>query len=320
MTLSEWDIIDGLVQGSSKPPHRLGLFQSIGDDAAIFGNPREAKKWAITQDLLVEGVHFRLDWIGPEDLAYKAIAVNLSDLAAMAAEPRFLLLGLSIPPHVSTAFIRSFSKAFLGTCRREHLSLIGGDTCKGKRSLVIQVTAIGTISLRHALLKRGARTGDSLYVSGPLGASALGLACLRRGVKSPLIRRHLRPPIRSRFAQGLGRHRFASSMTDISDGLLLDLEELCGQDLDAKLDFDRLPIDRESKRLAARLGLDPTPFLLGGGEDYELLFTIPARKHTDFLRWCSKHRHKVFRIGKMIRRKGRQLSFAHFKKGYEAEF
>lgn len=303
-TLSEFDIISLLNTRSSSPQ----LIRGIGDDAAVFGNPKDPLKWVITQDLLSEDIHFRLKWISPADLAYKSIAVNLSDLAAMGATPKFVLLSMGIPKTIPDSFIRRFSRAFLKTCHDQEIILIGGDTCDSQNGLWIQVTALGQAPARQILYRHGATPGDLIFISGPLGASSLGLHLLTKKKRSALAKRHHRPPIRTAFAQALAKRGFASAMTDISDGFLFNLETMCGTTLCAAIDVDRLPIDALTQREANRHTIDPLPFALGGGEDYELLFTVPPKKAPAFKRWCHAHHYTAHELGQMSKHSPRRHS------------
>lgn len=334
--LSEHDIIELFSsQKKRKRPLARDLLISIGDDAAVFQiNTRNTSphQIAVTQDALNEHVHFRLDWISPEHLAIKAIHVNVSDLAAMGATPHYLLLSLSLPKTVPDAFIIAFAKQFRKTCRQLNIELIGGDTCDSARDLSIHVTAIGTLP-HPPITRSGAAAGDHLYVSGPLGGSALGLRALYKHQKSALIKRHHRPPVRTQFGAALAKLHIVSAMTDISDGLLIDLETLCSPTLGATLDLSRVPIDAATRRDAARLGEDALALALGGGEDYELMFTVPEKHHTYFKHWVKKNRYRVFAIGRMHAKKKteetisvdyskkntpRIASLASLKKGYVA--
>jgi thiamine-monophosphate kinase len=302
--LSETDIID-LFKFRTSRKTGSGLLCGIGDDAALIAGPRKGTAYVVTQDLLAEGVHFRLDWISARDLAYKAIAVNLSDLAAMGATPRFLLLSLGLPKTLSDRWIKMFARHFLRVCEENGIVLIGGDTCAARRDLSIHVTAIGSVRTRSAVHRTGARAGDGIYTTGPLGASALGLLCLKRGMTSPLVKRHCRPPIRTAFAAALAQKGLASAMTDISDGLLLDLEALCGGELCAELVLGAIPIDAETRRAAKKLGIDPLPLVLGGGEDYELVFAVPERKEKALAAWCRRGDYTVYELGQLRRRSPR---------------
>lgn len=326
MVWSEFDIIS-LFKSKKTAPY---LVRGIGDDAAVISAPNKGESWVMTQDLLTEGIHFRRDWISARDLATKAIAVNLSDLAAMGATPRFLLLTLGLPKTISDAWIASFARHFLRVCAQHKLILIGGDTCASDHDLSIHVTAIGSAPTRNIVYRTGAKDGDCIYTSGSLGASAVGLECLKRGVKSSIVEYHLRPPIRTAFAQAMAAKGFASAMTDISDGLLLNLESLCADSLQAHLDRTAIPIDAMTERVATRLGADALALALGGGEDYELVFTVPARKEADFVCWCREKYYGVYKLGKMSKRSAshrekiilwdethKEISLKGVKKGYQ---
>lgn len=322
--LSELNIINLF----NKRTRNRSLLRGIGDDAAVFGHPNDSLKWVVTQDLMSEGTHFRLDWITPQDLAYKIIAVNLSDLAAMGAHPQFLLLSLGIPTKIPDIFLKKFSRAFHKICREQKVALIGGDTCESAHDLWLQVTAIGQAKKTQIAYRTGAKAGDPIYVTGSLGASALGLYCLEYGIKTPLIKRHHRPPVLTEFAHALAQRGFASSMTDVSDGLLLDLETLCGDKLTACIEADKVPIDLQTRHTAKKHALDPLSFALGGGEDYELIFTVRKSQNSLFHTWAKSFPH-ITHIGHMIPSKDSNklivldthqhpLSLNHLSKGYIA--
>lgn len=254
---------------------RRDVEKGIGDDCALLNVP-EKMTLAISQDTLVEGVHFLPD-IDPADLAYKALAVNLSDLAAMGAEPAWLTLALTLPA-VDETWLTAFSHSLFATLDDYHVQLIGGDTTRGPLSLTLGIH--GLLPAGRALCRSGARAGDRIYVTGTLGDSAAGLALLQHQVHltdtlsyNTLLLRHLRPE--PRILQGQALRALASSAIDISDGLLSDLGHIlrasgCG----AQLDINKLPLSS-----ALRNHFDQrqvVQWALSGGEDYELCFTVPA--------------------------------------------
>ncbi|MFC0140934.1 thiamine-phosphate kinase [Erwinia mallotivora] len=253
---------------------RRDVEKGIGDDCALLTLP-EKQTLAISTDTLVEGVHFLRD-IHPADLGYKALAVNLSDLAAMGADPAWLTLALTLPS-VDEAWLKAFSDSLFELLDYYDMQLIGGDTTRGPLSLTLGIH--GLIPQGRALKRSGARPGDWIYVTGTLGDSAAGLALLQHRIKiddpvvhEALIKRHLRPM--PRILQGQALRDLASAAIDISDGLISDVRHIlrasgCG----ARLNLETLPLSEVMKQ-----HFEPDQLLswaLSGGEDYELCFTVP---------------------------------------------
>ena len=240
---------------------RRGLAQRIENDAAeLAGN------LVVTQDALVEGVHFRLDWTSWRDLGFKAAGVNLSDLAASAAVPEGLVVTLGLPPATSLDDVLALYEG-LGEAG---VPVLGGDTTVSERVL-LSVTALGRSERVPG--RGGARPGDALVVTGPLGASAAGYFCLREGIESPLVRAHLRPPLRLAEGRRLGRD--AHAMLDLSDGLAADAGHLA-QRSGCKLvvDLEHVPVADGVSEVARRVGTDVWELACGFGEDYELLAAL----------------------------------------------
>lgn len=248
----------------------------IGDDCAVLNlNLAEKKMLTISTDTLVVGNHFLPD-IDPADLACKALAVNLSDLAAMGAEPAWLTLALTLP-HVDEAWLSSFSDSLFTQLNYYDMQLIGGDTTRGPLSMTLGIH--GFVPVGRALKRSGAKPGDWIYVTGTPGDSAAGLAILQDKliVRSPedaryLLTRHLRPV--PRVLQGQALRGLASAAIDISDGLIADLGHIlqasgCG----ARINLEALPLSPAlSSHVAQSQALR---WALAGGEDYELCFTVP---------------------------------------------
>ena len=273
------------------PDRAPGLTLGIGDDAAIVRPTRRADL-VLTTDLSVQGVHFRLDLHPAQSIGHRALARAVSDLAAMGARPRFALLSLSLPRTTRRSWISAFYDG-LGTLAESlGVTLIGGDTAVTPSGAVIaDVVAVGEITHGQALHRRGAQPGDSLYVSGRLGLSALGLALLKSkkwaagAVPLPgqlgtrdgraALQTHLHPEPRCRVGITLARRGLASAAIDISDGFARDLGRLCeASGCGATLWEDRLPL------VNLKAVRDSTPLELGlyGGEDYELIFTVPRSR------------------------------------------
>lgn len=260
-----------------------GLLLGIGDDAAIFRCAAKME-WVSTCDAFLEGVHF-LPQITPADsVGFKSLARAASDLAAMGADPRFFLLTLALPASRTGRWLDEFLRGMARAARELDLRLIGGDTTQYPK-VAITITVLGAVRSDLAVTRSGARPGDLVYVSGRLGGAQLGLEVLRRGLgKSPLyrpfLRPHLYPRIRLELGSWLARHRMASSMMDISDGLSTDLSRLCrASKVGARIATDRIPcVQIPQSPALARLKLDPLQMALHGGDDYELLFTVPPAK------------------------------------------
>jgi len=246
----------------------------IGDDCALLTVP-EKQLLAISTDTLVSGIHFLAD-IDPADLGYKALAVNLSDLAAMGADPAWLSLALTLP-EVNEEWLKAFSDSLFEQMNYYGMQLIGGDTTRGPLSMTL--TIHGHIPFGRALTRSGARIGDWIYVTGTLGDSAAGLAILQdrlqvsdRAAQEYLLARHLRP--HPRVLQGQALRDLASSAIDISDGLISDLRHvLNASECGARIELDELPL---SQTLTSNTDEDQAlRWALTGGEDYELCFTVP---------------------------------------------
>ncbi|SNY62358.1 thiamine-phosphate kinase [Pantoea sp. GL120224-02] len=253
---------------------RRDVEKGIGDDCALLNVP-EKQTLAISTDTLVAGVHFLRD-IHPADLGYKALAVNLSDLAAMGADPAWLTLAITLP-EVNESWLAAFSDSLFELLDYYDMQLIGGDTTRGPLSLTLGIH--GLVPTGRALKRSGAKPGDWIFVTGTLGDSAAGLSLLQHrhrlndpAVHEVLIKRHLRPM--PRVLQGQALRNLATSAIDISDGLIADLGHiLTASRVGARLNLEALPLSA-----ALRDHFEPEQVLtwaLSGGEDYELCFTVP---------------------------------------------
>lgn len=271
---SEFDIIRQYFNASTRPP-RKDVALAIGDDCAIT-EIKANQRLAITTDTLVEDIHF-FSHISAADLAYKALAVNLSDLAAMGAEPAWVSLALTLPK-IDHDWLQAFSDSFFEVLDHYNIDLIGGDTTKGAK-ITITITAHGLLPRDKAMCRHGAQKGDWIYVTGCLGESAVGLNVLNEhkhgdsysALQQYVIERHLRPTPRVLFGQTIAP--YASAAIDISDGLLSDLSHILERsDVGATLHLDKLPLN---PNLVHEIGQAAETFALTGGEDYELCFTVP---------------------------------------------
>lgn len=254
-----------------------------GDDAAVVKPPRGLRE-VLTTDALVEGVHFDRAFVPADAVGHRSLAVNLSDLAAMGAGPRAVLLSLALPGDLTAAFLDGFLDGFLAHAAAHRAAVIGGNITRTPGPLVINVTAIGTVKPRRALTRSGARPGDEIYVTGWVGDAATGLAMLRGAgdmaatLESACVARYLRPEPRLRAGLQLSHYDAASSCVDLSDGLADGLRQLAqasgvGIDVDAAA----LPISQASRAWHEASGTDALTAALAGGDDYELLFTVRPR-------------------------------------------
>ncbi|HEX6323913.1 MAG TPA: thiamine-phosphate kinase [Vicinamibacterales bacterium] len=274
----------------ARVPHdHAGLIAGIGDDAAIV-RPARNRVEAVTTDMLVEGVHFRRDWSSPRDIGAKAIAVNVSDLGAMGAEPRFALLSLALPMDFPLDDFDGLADGVREAAREAGIAIAGGNLTRSPGPLIVDVTAFGDVHPRKVLRRDGARPGDEVYVTGTIGAGAAGLAWLERhGVPAdthqawPAVRRACRPASSARAGVALSRAAASRAAIDLSDGLADGIRRVaeasgCGMTIDAAA----LPIDPAARAVFELLGRDPLRAAIEGGDDYELLFTVPARTRGRF--------------------------------------
>ena len=236
------------------PARPAAVVVGIGDDAAVV-EPERGTLDVATTDALVEGVHFDRAFCSPADAGHKALAVNLSDLAAMGAMPRHALLSLALPPACPVSDVDELLAALLALAERHRTALIGGNVAASPGPLVIGVTAIGSVGRRRVLTRGGARPGDVLYVSGRIGGAAAGLAALR---------------------VALGRNRAARACIDLSDGLGDAVRQLAAASgAGARIEAAALPIEPQARAWFDAAGRDPVLAALQAGEDYELAFTAP---------------------------------------------
>lgn len=277
---------------SSLIPHPSSLAVGIGDDAAVIKQVG-GRESVITADLLVEEIDFRRATIRPRLLGHKALAVSLSDIAAMGARPRWALVSLGVPRTVwASNFVDDFYDGFFALADHYGVALVGGDVSRTPDKIVIDSIVVGETVGGQAVLRSGARPGDHIFVTGTLGGSAAGWRFLEHGArlgeernfgrKGPevkrLLLRHQRPEPRVRWGELLGAQRLATAMIDLSDGLSSDLAHLCRESrTGALLKASRLPINPSVTRVCGRRALDPLALALHGGEDFELLFTIRPR-------------------------------------------
>jgi thiamine-monophosphate kinase len=316
--MGEFDLI---ARYFTRPVARAAL--GVGDDCALLA-PTPGMQLAVSSDMLVEGRHF-LSTVDPARLGHKALAVNLSDLAACGARPLAFTLALALPA-ADEAFLAPFAQGLLALAGRHDCELVGGDTTRGP--LTIAITVFGEVAPGAALLRSGARPGDDLYVSGTLGDARLALEVLRGQAAVPgeafaRIRRAMEEP-EPRVALGLALVGIASSAIDVSDGLAGDLGHVLRRSsVGAVVEVDALP---RSADLGAQAEAVQRECLLAGGDDYELVFTAPAGRRAAVAGAAQAAATAVTRIGRIepgqglrfVDAAGRELkgpstSFDHFR-------
>ena len=257
-----------------------GLRLGIGDDAAVLRNS-PGDEIVLSCDASLEGVHFHARNQPPESVGYKSLARATSDLAAMGAFPAYFLLTLALPNEKTGNWLDRFARGMARAARAFHIRLIGGDISRAS-AVTVSLTVLGTAAPGKIVLRSGARPGDLICVSGELGKAQLGLELVLRGFSSnprlkPLLEPHFFPRIRLNLGQWLAARRVASAMMDLSDGLSMDLPRLCqASGTGAKLFEEKIPRVTIPPALSGQ-NLLPLELALHGGEDYELLFTVPPR-------------------------------------------
>lgn len=297
MSTGEFDLIDRI---RARATTRDDVVLGIGDDAAVL-QPPPGRQLVVTTDTLNAGVHFP-EITRPEDIGWKTLAVNLSDLAAMGAQPAWCTLSLSLPGS-DPVWLDGFIDGFLELAAQHGIALVGGDTTRG--SLSIAVTAMGLVETGMALRRDAARVGDDVWVSGTLGDAAGALAQWKSGVRGDAsLRARLDRPV-PRVALGRALHGIASSCIDVSDGLCADLGHICaGSGCAAQIEVEALPA---SEALRAAFDGDARCLLQAtGGDDYELCFTVPAGARVQVAALAARLGVRMTRIGCIVDGEGVQ--------------
>jgi thiamine-monophosphate kinase len=299
-------LIERLRARAGAPPDWVVL--GIGDDAAVL-RPERGTLDVLSTDSLVEQVHFRLDLSATRDVGHKALAVNLSDLAAMGATPRAALLSLALPDTLRLSQFDGLIDGFSELAAAVRMPLVGGNLTRSPGPIVIDVTVVGSVRPRRLLSRAGGRAGDELYVTGTLGAAAAGLGMLTGRVErgaldaaaKACVRRYERPDARLRCGQIVGKTRSATACMDVSDGLADAVAQLArASRTGAVVDATDVPVEAGAAAWAAASGGDALTLALSGGEDYELLFAVAPRQRRKFLAAIKRAGAlPVTRIGKL---------------------
>lgn len=260
--------------------------KKIGDDCAILPKDKQTDL-VITTDLLVEDIDFRLEWTKPEFLGQKALAVSLSDVAAMGGKAVWTMLSIGIPQKIwQTDFVEKFYNAYFRFARKFNVEIIGGDVSRTPDKVVFDSIVAGEVKKGQAVLRSGAKVGDSIFVTGSLGGAAAGLKLLEEGIRygesrvwqSRLLEKQLMPFPQNRVGRFLGENQIASAMIDLSDGVSSDLAHICRKNqVGARIFADRIPFHK-NLRLMTDSFEEKLNYALNGGEDFELLFTVDPKK------------------------------------------
>lgn len=257
-----------------------GVIVGSGDDAAVVA-AAEGRALLLTCDMMVEGVHFRRDWARPRQIGWKAMAQNLSDIAAMGGEPAFAVASIAAPGSLPEEVAEGIAQGLMAAASEYGAAVVGGDLVGSPGPVVVDVALTGWVQREMMLLRSGARPGDAICVTGSLGASAAGLTALQRGLgaeTSPRLDRaliaHREPRPRLAESRAIAATHLGTAMMDLSDGLTEDLPRLCAESgVGARVYAGRIPVDPSCEEVAGRADLDALTLAASGGEDYELLFT-----------------------------------------------
>ncbi|MBD5218625.1 MAG: thiamine-phosphate kinase [Bacteroidales bacterium] len=291
--LGEFGLIDRLTK--ELPRVNESTVYAVGDDAAVLSFPADSEV-LVTTDMLLENVHFDLTYVPLMHLGYKAAVVNFSDIYAMNGTPKQITVSLGISRRFTVEHIEALYAGIRRACEIYGVDIIGGDTCSSHQGLVISITCIGEAPKGTAVKRSGAKDTDLICVSGDLGAAYMGLQLLERekiasagqkdfqpdfSGKEYIIERQLKPEARKDIIEALAREGVRpTAMMDVSDGLSSELIHICKQsDTGCRVYEDRIPIDYQTAVMAEELNMNLVTAALNGGEDYELLFTVPLTDH-----------------------------------------
>jgi thiamine-monophosphate kinase len=261
--------------------------KGIGDDCAVLETAKDDTV-LVTTDTLIEGIHFTSQTLSAEDLGWKSLAVNISDIAAMGGTPTAAFFSIGMAQDAEVSFLEAFLCGFNALAEQTAVALAGGDTVESPSSMVITITLLGHCPKDRPVYRSGAQKGDDIWVSGPLGNAAAGLFLLLNKAPSDhaghetLIKAHQKPKPRLEMGKALGQRGLANAMIDISDGIAKDLGHICQEsNTGAIIEGPSIPMSKQMMGLAAQEGKDPMVWALHGGEDYELLFTASTQQRKD---------------------------------------
>lgn len=308
-TLGEDSLIENLKRFGGA---RGRLLKGIGDDTSV-SVQKSGLALLATTDILIEGVHFKTENTPAYLLGRKALSVSLSDIAAMGGEPLIFLVSLALQPSTPKKFIDELYRGLDAVARETNCALAGGNVAKTPGPIMVSTTVMGEAAASEIVYRKGAATGDLIFITGAVGGSALGLKTLMAGKKGPLsrlpwkesVKKHLDPAPRLKAGRAIAKARLATAMMDISDGVALDLKRLCLESKKAAVVYlSSLPISNELRAFGKKTGQSPLlEFALTGGEDYELLFTSPEKNLRKISALSRKLGLLITPVGRIVSRK-----------------
>ncbi len=296
-SLGEFGLIDRLTSKFSK--NNKSTICGVGDDAAVIEASKD-KAVVVSTDSMLEGIDFDLTYFPPKHLGYKVVTKGISDVVAMNAVPEQITLALGISSKISVEFLDNFYEGVEFACKEAGVDLVGGDTSASMTGFVINITAVGRAKKSEITYRSGAKEHDLICLTGNLGASYMGLRLLERerrvlqGVEKPqpkfegyeyLLQRYLKPRARYDMVESLRKEGIVpTSMIDITDGLASEVLQICkASKCGARIYLERMPLAKQTTALAEEMNMDPVVAALNGGEDYELLFTVPLDKREQIM-------------------------------------
>ncbi len=297
-TLGEFGLIDRLT--SAFKIHNRSTLRGVGDDAAVI-TPQRGESMLCTTDTFFEGVDFDLTYFPLKHLGYKVVTAAISDILAMNARPTQIMVSIGLSSKISVEALDELYEGIRFACNEQQIDLAGGDTRASMTGLVISITALGAAPKKNIVYREGAGQHDLICITGNLGAAYMGLRLLERerrvleGVANPepqfggyeyLLEKYLKPRPRTDIIEALAKEKIEpTAMIDLSDGLASDLMQLCrSSKCGARIYLERIPIARQTSTLAEEMHADPVVAALNGGEDYELLFTVPLAMQEQIMR------------------------------------
>ncbi|OGS40440.1 MAG: thiamine-phosphate kinase [Euryarchaeota archaeon RBG_13_31_8] len=287
----------GLIDRITKKPRNKDVIVGIGDDAAVVKTKKGLQ--LLTTDTLVEGDHFRREWFSPKQIGMKAIEINVSDVAAMGGNPKYVLVSLALPKDLDINFVDGLYSGMWKTCGDYNIEIIGGNMTHSKQ-IIVSITLIGEVDENNLCLRSSAKSGDFIFVSGQLGNGRAGLRVFQENLKGfeKVKRSYLEP--KAHLKSALEVAPYANSMEDISDGLASELKHICEQSKCGAIIYkDKIPIKDDVRKVAKTLDEDEYDYALFGGEDFELVFTVSKN---------NLKRVKGYLVGEITRNKKVMLS------------
>ena len=320
--LGEFGLIDRIRKKNINRTGSSGAVIGIGDDCAVVKCKR-GRNLLFTTDTLIENVHFSKKHFSNFDIGYKSIAINLSDIAAMGGVPLYALITAGFPASTEVRVADEILRGIKKLTREFGVEIIGGDTVKSPTALIISVALIGRTISGTGIKRSGAKPGDVIFTTGPFGDSAVGFRLLQRGITGHkgLKQKHLRPYPKIKDGVFIAKSGFANSMIDSSDGFDKSIRLICEESgVGCEIRFDKIPVSSEFKSVSSSLKLPTSDLILFGGEEFELIFTVPFKKKSYFA-------GNFYEVGRITRgkdivyvdKKGKRMNFGnggydHFKK------